>query len=66
MSLYEEPISGKSVAMMQSVLAGECKYRNIHLEGLEALDLALVIVRAYQRGIVDDTQLIRFVRNSSH
>ncbi len=38
MSLYEEPICGKSVAMMQSVLAGECKYRNIHSDGLEALN----------------------------
>jgi hypothetical protein len=65
MSLYEEPICGKSVAMMQSVLAGECKYRNIHSDGLEALDPALVIMRAFQRGVVDDTDLVTLVRNIS-
>ncbi|WP_209857329.1 hypothetical protein [Rhizobium herbae] len=65
MSLYEEPISGKTVAMMQGVLADECKHRNIHSDGLEALDLALVIMHAFQHGTVDDAELVTLVRNLS-
>lgn len=65
MSLYEDPICGKSVAMRQSVLAGECKYRNIHSDGLESLNLALVIMRAFQRGVVENTEPVTLARNIS-
>jgi hypothetical protein len=50
---------------MQSVLAGESKYRNIHSDGLEALDLALVIMRAFQRGVVENTEVVTLARNTS-
>ncbi len=57
MSLYEESISGESVVMMRNVLVDECKYRSIHRDGVEAMDQALAIVRAYQSGIISNREL---------
>jgi hypothetical protein len=66
MSLYEEPISGESVVMMRNVLADECKYRSIHRDGVEAMDLALAIVRAYESGIVSNRELSMVARKWMH